>query len=165
MKILLYKPDPKAPWYDRLLEVGIDFASWQCSGEAPHCHAACLVDESTGEVIEAVMGAGVRRRFLDPSELPTLDMMGFEIGPTEAAGVEWLRAQIGKPYATVDLLHFLGRRDDTAPGDSRYFCSMLAAEWRFRAGAPLFDRCQFFKIPPGLIYISPRAFPSPVQTK
>lgn len=154
--ILLYRPSHRFTLdikedLDVVLEAGINWVTWQESGDEPHCHAACY-NAAKKEVVEAMVGIGVRVRPVSEEEINSVDSIWYAPGLDEAEAAEWLYGQVGRPYAEIDLFNFLLRRN--APAPEGYFCSMLACEWRRQAGAPLFVREQSFKVAPGLIYIS-----------
>jgi uncharacterized protein YycO len=153
LTILLHRKSPVDSEIGKLLDDAIAFMTWQSSGTEPHVHASVLIDAESQTIIEAFWPS-VRRRQLSADEPAFIDVIKVECGEARGeAALQWLNQQIGKPYSIIDLLHFVDRIGDHTR-DQHFFCSMLAAEFCYRAGSPLFARSDFFKISPGMIWVS-----------
>lgn len=72
---------------------------------------------------------------------------------TEANIMNWLHAQIGKPYDYLAIAGMPFRQD--WQNDSRWFCSELVAAAFAQAGVPLLDADHYNRITPRDLYLSP----------
>jgi len=136
-----------------------DAIRWQTDSEYSHT-AIGLPD---GSIIEAWQGSGfellmmrgkVQKKFL--TDKSTITEFEVEQTPEQTAKIiEFLEAQVGKPYNYSGIVRFI-TRSDLDPRDS-WFCSELVFAAFQYAGINLFERVKAVKIPPGMLAWSPLA--------
>ena len=128
---------------------------------SPYCHAAIV--QTDGSVIESIEGVGVHRlpRMADLPAGDTYDLFTVQ-GLTEAGEMaveRFLGAQLGLPYANLDMLGFLTRSSQPANRDA-FFCSELVFAAIEAGGVSLLSRIAPFQVSPGMLALSPLLIPA-----
>jgi uncharacterized protein YycO len=100
----------------------------------------CIVVEDDEFVIDATLRhGGVRRRRLADvlAEYPKRDVVEIALtAEQEQKALDFVRAQIGKPYDVGAIFGFIARQDWASP--ERWFCNELAEAALREAGRPRF---------------------------
>jgi uncharacterized protein YycO len=126
---------------------------WQ--SRSVYSHAAIQLRD--GSIIESWQGDGVRQKLLtnwngiDAFDIVNVPEIGIELD--EAGCEEFLRNQIGKGYDYTSVLRFVSRRKGGNP--ERWFCSELVFSALAYAGVDLFERCEPWRVAPGMLAYSP----------
>lgn len=123
---------------------------WQTWGEFSHAALAT----STGTIIEAWQGCGVRERPWpkDPTGIEVFTVHG--VAPAQAQGAEAaIRSQLGRPYDYTGVLRFLSRRRGAA-SESRWFCSELVFWAYLQSGVKLLN-LPIWKVSPHALSTAP----------
>ena len=154
MYLLLHADSPGNDYAGHLLSQGINLITWQASGNKEHTHASILINPAKKEIIEAYYPK-IHHKILEDKELPFIDCLEVP-GVDEAKALEFLEAQVDKPYSVVGLLQFALEIPPEETGRS-YFCSELAFSAFLAGGVSLFKNCPAYKVSPGLLWISPEA--------
>jgi uncharacterized protein YycO len=126
---------------------------WQ--SRSIYSHTAIQLND--GSIIESWQGSGVQHKDLDDWD----DIDAFEIVDAPDLGVEldtegceeFLRAQLGKGYDYTSVLRFVSRRKGGNP--DRWFCSELVFAALAHAGVNLLERCEPWRVSPGMLAWSP----------
>ena len=124
-----------------------------------YSHAAWF-DPDDGSVIEAWIGAGVRRvASLSTQHTPgtcvdLFDVFGETPAHTERIRIN-LRARVGRGYDFWGALHFVTRRPEHSLSQDKWFCSELVFAAYSQVGLPLLARVPAWKVHPGMLSYSP----------
>jgi len=143
MKVLLFKGR------------GFMSAAIRWQSRSIYSHAAIQLRD--GSIIESWQGDGVRQKLLtdwkgiDAFDIVNAPNIGIELD--EDGCEEFLRAQIGKDYDYSSVLRFVSRRKGGNP--NRWFCSELVFSALGYAGVDLFERCDPWRVSPGMLVYSP----------
>ena len=123
-----------------------------------YCHAAIV--QTDGSLIESIEGVGVHRLpALPQGDTYDLFTVSGLTGAGELAVERFLGAQLGKPYATLDIVGFLTRCPAQAePG--AWFCSELVFAAIQAGGVNLLERIEPFQVSPGALATSPFLIPT-----
>jgi uncharacterized protein YycO len=124
-----------------------------------YCHAAILLRDNS--LIESIEGVGVRQLspWTGPQEGESVDHFTVTIPFDEDKIESFLRAQVGKPYATKNILGFLAKESkDLDPG--KFFCSELVFAAIQAGGVDLLSRVQPYEVSPGILALSPLLVPA-----
>ena len=110
-------------------------------------------------LIESIEPLGVRMREFTPNVAEPADLFtvaGIDEDAVEAFAV----AQVGKPYAFLDLVGFL-TRDGKDEDRGAWFCSELVFAAIEAGGVTLLREIPPFMVSPALLALSPLLLPSP----
>ena len=120
---------------------------------SPYCHAAIV--QTDGSVIESIEGVGVHRIDAIPQG-DTYDLFTVQglTGPGEMAAMRFLGAQLGLPYANLDIVGFLTRCPEQKEAGA-WFCSELVYAAIRAGGVDLLARVEPFQVSPGALAMSP----------
>lgn len=124
---------------------------------SPYCHAAIV--QTDGSLIESIEGVGVHRLPAIP-EGDAYDLFSVAglSSASELAVERFLGAQLGKRYATLDILGFLTRSAQPLDRDA-WFCSELVFAAIEAGGVRLLERIAPFQVSPGMLALSPYLIP------
>lgn len=118
-----------------------------------YCHAAILMRD--GSLVESIEPTGVRRVADWQNNSPSEPADLFTVAGVADEAVEaFLVAQIGKPYAMLDLVGFI-TRDDRDEDRGGWFCSELAFAAIAAGGVELLRDIAPFQVSPGILALSP----------
>ena len=118
-----------------------------------YCHAAII--QSDGSLIEAIEGVGVHRLPALPAG-DTCDLFTV-CGPSSLSEISverFLGAQLGLPYANLDIVGFLTRCPEQKQAGA-WFCSELVYAAIRAGGVELLARVEPFQVSPGSLAMSP----------
>ena len=122
-----------------------------------YCHAGIV--QNDGSLIESIEGVGVHRLDSIP-EGDSYDLFAVQ-GLTESGELaveRFLGAQLGLPYANLDIVGFLTRcPSQSSPGS--WFCSELVFAALVAGGVRLLERIEAFQVSPGALATSPYLIP------
>lgn len=125
-------------------ETGIIHWAIRVSAFSQWSHVAVIDGDN---VIESVSFAGVREIPLQQALQTASKYTTIEIPiPNEAAFLEAVRSQIGKPYDYTAIAGLLVHRDWQA--EDRWFCSELPAWAANKAGCPIFRAEAMHRVTP-----------------
>ena len=125
---------------------------------SPYCHAAIV--QTDGSVIESIEGVGVHRIDAIPQG-DTYDLFTVQ-GLTEAGEMaveRFLGAQLGLPYANLDIIGFI-TRSGVQEDRGAWFCSELVFAAIEAGGVSLLSRIAPFQVSPGMLALSPLLIPA-----
>ena len=125
---------------------------------SPYCHAAIV--QTDGSVIESIEGVGVHRIDAIPQG-DTYDLFTVQ-GLTEAGEMaveRFLGAQLGLPYANLDIVGFI-TRSGVQEDRGAWFCSELVFAAIEAGGVSLLSRIAPFQVSPGMLALSPLLIPA-----
>ena len=118
-------------------------------------HAGIRLDDGT--IIDATPGAGVSHHANVAGTIRrTFDVRGLT-PEIEAKALNWLKAQLGKPYDWSAIAGMAFRRDWHNP--TKWFCSELVVGAFEFAGLPLLETGEVDRISPRDLTLSPLLIP------
>lgn len=124
-----------------------------------YCHAAIV--QTDGSLVESIEGIGVHRLpAIPPGD--TYDLFTVQ-GLTEAGEMaveRFLGAQLGLPYANLDITGFI-TRSGVQEDRGAWFCSELVFAAIEAGGVSLLSRISPFQVSPGMLSLSPFLIPIP----
>ena len=126
-----------------------------------YCHAAIV--QTDGSLVESIEGIGVHRlpRMADLPAGDTYDLFTVQ-GLTEAGEMaveRFLGAQLGLPYANLDIIGFI-TRSGVQEDRGAWFCSELVFAAIEAGGVSLLSRISPFQVSPGMLALSPLLIPA-----